>query len=165
MIAEISSLITSSRVAYDIAKGLTSVYVDDKVRDRTSELLGILLTVQADALSVQSKHQEVLKEKDNLEKKIIEFENWAETERNHETAEVIPDIRVYIAKGLDHHARQSANWYCTNCWTDKVQSILHLKAKGSALISYFCPKCKTIFSHYPPQEPLHSQRTHRGDFM
>jgi hypothetical protein len=45
MIAEISSLIASSKAAYDIAKGLTSVYVDDKVRERTSELLNILLTV------------------------------------------------------------------------------------------------------------------------
>lgn len=54
---EISALITSSRAAYDIAKGLTSAYVDDKIRERTSELLTILLSVQTNALAVQAKHR------------------------------------------------------------------------------------------------------------
>lgn len=144
MIAEISSLIASSRTAYDIAKGLTSVYVDDKVKKHTSELISILLSVQTDALAVQSNHQELLKEKDNLEKKIVEFEKWAETERQYELKEIAPVIFVYSYKeGIEF--TEPKHWLCTNCWKDKIKSIIRLSSEGSGSKKYICPNCKDEF--------------------
>jgi rubrerythrin len=159
-----ASIITSVKVAYDIAKGISSLKSEVERNEAVSKVLEVLISVQFQASAVLAHNHDLETEKYNLAKKIVEFENWAETERNHETTEVIPDIRVYIAKGLDDKVRQSANWYCTNCWTDKIQSILHLENKNDYVVSYFCPKCKNTFSHHFPTPLLPSQRTHRSDF-
>ena len=152
MISEIASLIASSKAAYDIAKGLTSVHIDDKIRERTADLLGILLAVQSDALIVNAKHQELLKLKYDLEKKILEFENWSETERQYELKEVAPGIFVYAYKKTVESA-EPMHWLCTNCWKDRIKSIIQ-KPLGD---SYTCPKCKTEL--YPFLNKRHSDST------
>lgn len=152
MIAEISTLVTSSKVAYDIAKGLTSVYVDDKVRERTSELLGILLSVQGDALSVNAKHQELLQEKYNLEKKILEFEEWSATKNNYELKELAPGFPAYLRKKLDDHIDFPV-WICPYCYDKKKESPLQCEHNLETAIYYFCPECKTTFHWRAPSKP------------
>jgi hypothetical protein len=148
MIAEISSLIASSKTAYDIAKGLTSVYVDDKVRERTSELVGILLAVQGDALAVNTQHQELLQEKYNLEKKILEFEQWNATKNNYEIKELAPGIIAYLRKKTDESIN-FAVWICPYCYDQKKESFLQRKGHSEDAGSYLCPSCKTLFQWGP----------------
>jgi hypothetical protein len=90
---------------------------------------------------------------DDTIKNDMGVETWAEIERNHETVEVIPDIRVKIKKGLTDEAKKTADWYCTNCWNDKERFILHKKNSNAYVIIYFCPRCKNEFRHNIPQEP------------
>lgn len=142
-----ATLFTSIKTAYDIAKGINSLNTTVERNEAVSKVLEILLSVQSDALMMKDRHSSLLSEIDDLKKKISEFERWSEIERNHETAEIIPNIRAYIHKGLDGKSRQTANWYCTNCWTDRIQSILHLKSKNGYAVIYFCPKCKNEFRH------------------
>ncbi len=142
-----ATLFASAKTAYDIAKGINALNTDVERNQAVSKVLEVLLSVQQDALLMQKEHSLLLHEKDDLIKKISEFEDWAETERNHETAFVIPDIRVYIHKGIDDAARQTAHWYCTNCWTDRKKSILHLLNQNAYVVIYFCPKCKNEFRH------------------
>ena len=151
MIAEISTLIASSKTAYDIAKGLTSVYVDDKVRERTSELVGILLSVQSDALSVNTQHQELLQEKYNLEKKILEFEEWSAIKNNYELKELAPGIPAYLRKKTDE-SNNFEIWICPYCYNKKEESFLQLEYNYGTSISYFCPnrECKTSFRYGVP---------------
>lgn len=145
MIAEIGSLIASSKAAYDIAKGLGSVYVDDKVRERTSELLNILLSVQANALAVQANHQELLIVKDDLEKKILEFENWSETVRQYELKEVAPGVFVYSCK-TPVNSSEPAHWLCAKCFQEKKVHIIQLDHESAGVRHYFCPNCSTKYN-------------------
>ncbi len=69
MNAEMSMLIASCKTAYDIAKGISSFRVEGEVKEKTAELLRILLSVQRDALAMQAKYQELLQEKNDLAKK------------------------------------------------------------------------------------------------
>lgn len=144
MIAEISSLVASTQTAVTIAKGLASIYVDDKVKERTSELLSILLSVQGDALTMQAKHQKLLQIKNDLEQKIMESEKWAETELQYELKQVAPDTFVYSYKGGIESA-EPKHWLCTNCWKDKIKSIIRLSSEYSGSKKYICPHCKDDF--------------------
>lgn len=144
MITELTSLIASSKTAYDIAKGLTSVYVDEKVRERTSELIGILLSVQGDALSVNAKHQELLQEKYNLEKKIMEFEEWSATKNNYELKELAPGVSAYLRKKINE-TEESTLWICPYCYNNKKESFLQRECVYETSGFYFCPTCRTPF--------------------
>ena len=63
MIAEIGSLLTSSKVAYDIAKGISALKSDVDRNESISKILEVLLTVQTNALSVNAIAQELQEEK------------------------------------------------------------------------------------------------------
>jgi len=144
MIAEISTLISSSKTAYDIAKGLASVYTDDKVRERTSELVGVLLAVQSDALAVNAQHQELLQEKYKLEKKILEFEEWSATKNNYELKEMAPGVPAYLRKKTEG-ASDPTIWICPYCYGKKEESFLQLEYYTEEAGLCFCPRCKTKF--------------------
>lgn len=139
MIAEISSLISSSKAAYDIAKGVNALKSEVDRNEAISIILKVLLSVQSDALSVQSKTHELAIEKHNLTKKLMEFEKWSETEQQYELKEVIRGVFVYSYK-KENEISQPMHWLCTNCWKDKVKSILQRTASDD---TYTCPKCKT----------------------
>jgi len=139
MIPEFASLLSSSKAACDIAKNLAAVYIDDKVRNRTAELVSILLSVQSDTLSIQAKQQELIKEKDNLEKTILQYKNWTITEGQYELKEVARGIFVYAKKpGIE--PAEPMHWLCTNCWQDKIKAIIQ---RSSCSDIYTCPRCKT----------------------
>jgi hypothetical protein len=144
MIAEISSLVASSKTAYAIAKGLASAYTDAKVRKRTSELLAILLSVQNDALTVNAKHQELLQDKYNLEKKIMEFEQWSKIKDNYELKELAPGIPAYLRKKTDE-TKDPMMWICPYCYGQKKKSFLQRKFQSENGGLYFCPICRTKF--------------------
>ncbi len=144
MITEISSLVASSKTAYDIAKGLASGYLDEKVRERTSELLGILLSVQSDALAVNSKHQELLQDKYNLEKKIMEFEEWSATKNNYELKELAPGVPAYLRKKTNE-TEDPTLWICPYCYDKKQESFLQQECHYETGGFYFCPSCRTPF--------------------
>ena len=60
MLAEISSLISSSKAAYDIAKRISTLKAEVDRNQSVSDLLSVILSVQSDALSMQSKYQDLL---------------------------------------------------------------------------------------------------------
>jgi len=144
MITEISSIVASSKTAYDIAKGLASAYADAKIKERTSELLTILLSVQSDALAVNAKHQELLQDKYNLEKKIMEFEQWSKTKDNYELKELAPGLPAYRRKKMNK-SEDSTLWICPYCYDKKQESFLQRECDYETGGFYFCPSCKTPF--------------------
>ena len=87
---------------------------------------------------MNAKHQELLKSKDDLEKKILEFENRSETERQYELKEVAPSTFVYMYKKTLKSA-EPMHWLCTNCWKDRIKSILQLARHNAAGKTYLCP--------------------------
>lgn len=142
MIAEISSLISSSKAAYDIAKGIISLKAEVERNQSISDLLNIILSVQSDALAMQSKYQDLLQEKNNLEKKLMDFEKWSETESQYDLQEIVCGVFVYVYKKTDN-SKDPVHWLCTNCWQDKIKSIIQCDNPNySRNRIYTCPKCK-----------------------
>ena len=54
--------------------------------------------MQNDALLMQEKHSSLLREKDDIAKKLMEFEKWDETESQYELKEIYPGILLYSYK-------------------------------------------------------------------
>jgi hypothetical protein len=96
---------------------------------------------------VQEKHQSLLRDKDKLSKKVMEFENWSETERQYELKKIASGIFVYCYKKTKD-SKDPLHWLCTNCYKKKKASILQLETKRFSGKYYFCPDCKTTI-HIP----------------
>jgi len=133
---EITAFVTSVRAAYDIAKGIGSLKVEVERNQAVSKILEILLSVQSDALSMQTKYQELLQSKDDLSKKLMEYEKWSETESQYELKEINPDVFVRSYK-TSNQSQQPNHWLCTKCWEDKKKAILQKHHTGA----YECQRC------------------------
>lgn len=148
-VAELTSLITSAKVAYDIAKGIGSLQIEVERNKSISELLNILISVQSDALSMQEKHSSLIQEKDGFQKKLLDFENWDNDQINYIRKEVTPHCFVYIEKKANQSG-ENPPWYCPNCWNDRKKSILNYDASGVAH-HHSCVKCDYKFSIRKPE--------------
>ena len=144
MKAEMSMLIAPCKTAYDIAKGISSFRVEGEVKEKTAELLRILLSVQRDALTMQAKYQELLQEKDDLAKKIMEFEDWSKTKDQYELKDLAPGIPAYLRKKGDN-SEEPTFWICPYCYKQKKESFLQCVYHFESAGFYFCPACKTEF--------------------
>jgi len=146
MIAEISSLISSSKAAYDIAKRISTLKAEVDRNQSVSDLLSVILSVQSDALSMQSKYQDLLQEKDKLAKKLMEFEKWSEIEKQYELKELVRGVFLYVYKQTNDF-KEPVHWLCPNCWQDRIKSIIQCtNPMATRRRLYSCPKCKTEIS-------------------
>lgn len=141
MLAEISSLVASSKAAYDIAKGINSLKSEVDRNESISKVLEVLLAVQTQALSVNAIAQKLQEEKYELTKKVMEFEKWAKTEAQYELKEFAPGVFVYAYKKGDN-LKEPMHWLCPNCWQEKKKSILQRRYHEATFGAYICNKCE-----------------------
>jgi hypothetical protein len=139
-IPEVVAVVSGIKVVIDIAKGLKSAHDAHTITQAQSDILEKLLDLRIDALSLQEKTSTLINEKEELAKKLMEFEKWAETERQYELAKLPPGILVYAQK-KSGTSTEPKHWLCTNCWKDRKKSILQLEYTGA----HTCPECKHRF--------------------
>ena len=138
-----ATLFTSVKAAYDIAKGINSLNTTVERNEAVSKVLEILLSVQSDALLMKEKHSVLLSEIDSLKKKILEFENWSDTEKKYELKEVATQTFLYAYKKSETNP-QPSHYICPQCYQDKKTYILQLYYEGEGTTQYQCTNCKTI---------------------
>jgi hypothetical protein len=71
-----TTIFTSAKVAYDIAKGISALKSEVERNQAVSRVLEVLLAVQQDALSMQKEHNALLTEKNNLEAQLLTYDTW-----------------------------------------------------------------------------------------
>lgn len=140
MIAEIGSLLTSSKVAYDIAKGISALKSDVDRNESISKILEVLLTVQTNALSVNAIAQELQEEKYALTQKIMEFEKWSETENQYELKEIAIGVFVY-SRNSAMASSEPKHYLCARCFNERKKSILQRFSHSFDGIHYVCHTC------------------------
>lgn len=151
-----ASIFTSLKVAYDIAKGINALNTITERNEAISKVLEVLISVQQDALSMQEERSLLLREKDDLIKKILEFEKWAETESQYELKELAPGVPVYSYKITDK-TTEPMHLLCANCFSKKqkghyVQS--EIKYSGTHYKCLNCDKEIVDYSHKKPQSSI-----------
>lgn len=149
MIPELTSLISSSRAAYDIAKGISALKSEVERNESISKILEVLISVQINALNVNSMAQELQEEKRALTQKIMELENWSETEKQYILKEIAPGLFVYVYN-ITHDLTKPIHWLCTKCFNEKKAHIIQIDRESAAGKHYFCPNCnaKYFFQTY-----------------
>ena len=142
VIAEASAIVTSLKTTIGIVKGLKSSYDAKTITQAQSQILEHLFALQVDALALQEKHSALIHEKEELIKKIEQFEQWGNTESEYELKEIKPGIFVYSYK----KSQQSVipmHWLCAQCWNDHKKSILQSGFHDKSV--YNCPRCSFVF--------------------
>lgn len=147
-----ASLFAQAKIAYDIAKGINSLNTTVEINMAVSKVLEILLSVQGNALAMQSQYQELLKTKNELEQKIVEFETWSETERQYDLKEFAPGVSAYAYKNTSETG-DPMHWLCPNCWQDRKKSILQRRYHHANSGSYICNRCNK-FVQWDNEDPV-----------
>lgn len=150
-----SSLYVSAKAAYEIAKGISSLKTEVERNQAVSKVLEVLLSVQNDALSMQEKQSLLLTEKDNLVKKISEFEKWSEIESQYEFKELAPGVPVYAYKKTDK-ATQPIHLLCANCFSKKQKGHYVQSEMNYDGTHYKCLNCDKEIIDYSHKKPMPS---------
>jgi hypothetical protein len=87
----------------------------------------------------------LLKEKDDITKRVMELENWAQTKTNYQLKEIGPGVSAYLRKKTDHVVEFDL-WVCPYCYNKKKESPLQKEYHSDVAGYYFCPECNTIFT-------------------
>ncbi len=151
VIAEGTTLLTGIKTVMEIVDGLKSSHDADTVMKAQSEVFEQLFTIRAKALALQEEHLVLLNEKEELVKKLMEFEQWEKTKSKYELKQIIRGIFVYSLKN-SQQSEEPLHWLCPNCWKDSKDSILQAEFDNGDEAKYFCPKCNKIsFRYYHTQ--------------
>lgn len=140
VIAEVSTVITGIKGTIDIVKGLKSSYDDHAIVQAQTQIREQLLTILSDAIALQEKHSALINEKDELKKKLMEYEQWENTVSEYELKEVVPGKFVYTYK-KSQQSTTPMHWLCPNCWNDRKKSILQVIHRTEREASHKCPRC------------------------
>ncbi|MFA5804713.1 MAG: hypothetical protein WC879_08710 [Melioribacteraceae bacterium] len=127
MLNEITTALASLKAASDIIKGFNSLQVDVAVKEKSSELFNIIITLQSNILSMQSEYGELLESKNNIEKELVELKKLVSDKSNYELVQIDTGIFAYTQKS-DSNAGNPKHYLCQNCFDNKnYKSILQRK--------------------------------------
>lgn len=150
MFAEGTALMASIKATMDIVKGLKSSYDANTIMNAQADIRERLFAIQEAALTLQEKHSTLINEKEELKKKLMEFEQWKQTESEYELKQIFLGTRVYSYK-KSQQSTTPMHWLCPNCWEDRKKSIFQAEWDSGEEAKYFCPKCKFSFHFYHKQ--------------
>lgn len=138
-IAEISALVAGIKTTVDIITNLQSSHDSATILQAQTDVLEHLFTIKAEALTLQEKHLAIIHEKDELIKKIAQFEQWAKTESEYELQDIGDGTFVYTSKN-SQESGVPTHWLCTQCWDDRKKSILQ-RQRPRCASKLVCPRC------------------------
>lgn len=134
------------RRAAEITQSILKMNKDVEINKNAIELQNIIISLQNEMFSMQSEQSKLLQIKYDLEKKLMECENWDKIKSQYELKEVNSGRFVYAPKP-DSNLSEPDHWLCTNCFNDGKKSILQPKISKT-----FCPKCKMEIIVFPKKK-------------
>jgi len=121
------------------AKRLAATREEVKVNQVAIDLQGIVLDLQSEMMMIQSDYQNVLRSREELEKKLAEQENWNK-ERARYHLESVGDGSLVYALNTSEQTTQPPHWICAHCYEEKKKSML----QRNPYPQWLCPRCKTV---------------------
>ena len=144
-IAAISGLLTSLRASAELTKLLLEVRDAEKVRTTVYELQSAILSAQTSAISANSAQTELTERVRDLEKQIVEFENWKTEAERYQLHEIRAGTFVYALKpGMENG--EPPHHLCSNCYQQRRKSILQGFRKVHGMTTTDILKCQACSS-------------------
>lgn len=169
MVDGIGMALSSLKSASDLAKSLIELRDIAKVSELSIELNGKIAAAQQLALSAQQEQAALIGQIGNLEKQIVEFENWEREKQRYVLHDHGSGTFAYVLKdGMENG--EPPHKICANCCQKGEKSILQFQHNSSnGQTCYRCPNCENDFwlgsqstqssDDYSSYDPLSDWRT------
>lgn len=108
-----------------------------------SEFLGKINELNSIVLDLYQEKSKLIQEKTDLEKKIMDFEQWENEKSKYCLYELDTEVFVYSYQKNENNV-EPMHYLCANCMNNRKKSILELNSEwedGSK--HYYCKSCKT----------------------
>jgi hypothetical protein len=124
---EISSLLTSAKIAFDLTKGITALKSEVDRNQAVSKILEVLIAVQTDALSMQEKQSSLTSRITELESQLQQLKNWESELQRYQLKRFAfggyaYSLKLGMENGEPHH------YLCAPCINQRKKSILQPSA-------------------------------------
>jgi uncharacterized protein YlaI len=164
MLNEITSAVSSLKIAYEIVKGFNSVKLETAMKEKSTELLDIIISLQQSFFSLHAEYEKIYNSKNEIEKEFLHLKEWERTKEKYILKEVVPDVLAYVHKKQEDSVGEK-HWLCANCFNiEQKESIYQIKRRGNIPSHiYYCPQCKNEIlvknANYQSPEPVKVTRT------
>jgi superfamily II helicase len=149
----ISSVLGSFGLTVNFVKNSIDKIKDVAVREKVQELLNTIIPLQSIILSLQSTNSTLIQEKDALEQKLREIENWNQEASSYQLKELAPGVYVYVKKkGVQ--TTEPIYYICAKCYKERKIYILQRTKHDYAGIHYICHSCSSEIIDYSKAIPL-----------
>ncbi|MCK5034235.1 MAG: hypothetical protein KAS18_11390 [Calditrichia bacterium] len=140
VLTEISAAFTSLKVAADIIKGILSLNKDSTINSKVIELQSVILTLQSELSSMQSKHEEIIQAKSDVEKELIQLKNWETTASQYDLVKLSTGS-IVRSPNKNSGFTENEHWLCANCFENQKKSFLQPGAIIGNKQKYTCQNC------------------------
>jgi hypothetical protein len=152
MYAEIASAFATLKTMGEITALILKTKIDSTVTEKVIEMQSAITSLQSTLMSIQAENQDLLRQKNELEQRLTDAENWNAEAQRYSLTEITTGVFVYALKPEEAKSGPS-HWLCVNCYQNKQKSILQSEGTGIDGTYYLCPRCKTTIrdpSKYTP---------------
>ena len=153
----ISSALGSLGLTVNFVKNSIEKIKDAAVREKVEELLNTIIPLQSIILSLQSANSTLIKEKEALEHKLSEIEDWRQEASGYELKELVSGVYVY-AKKKGVQTTEPIHYLCTKCYNERRKSILQRTRHDFDGMHYVCHSCSSEIIDYSKAMPIPKQK-------
>ncbi len=154
MYAEIATAAASIKTFADLTSLILKTKVDSAVTEKAIESQSAIISLQTAMLALQSEHQSLLAEKAELERRLVNVQNWEAEASKYSLQEIAPGVFVYVHDSQEDGAAPS-HWLCSRCYNERKKSILQKTGRMGGANIYLCLTCQNTLQIYgtPGERP------------
>jgi uncharacterized protein YbaR (Trm112 family) len=143
MLSEITTALASLKAASDIIKGFNSLQLEVAVKEKSTELFNIIISLQSNILAMQSDYSELLTSKSNIEKELLELKNSISDKSKYILVDIAPGVLAYTLRETIN-SLEPKHYLCQNCFDTKNQKSV-LQRKYAEHKDLICNSCKSTY--------------------
>ena len=104
------------------------------------EFQRFIIQLQSSIAAIQNENAALLRDKDDLEKKIVGMENWEREKKRYALVTILEGAVAYALKESMSQG-EAAHWLCTNCFDGGKKKILNRVDGPRGFSMLVCPTC------------------------
>lgn len=126
-LSTISAALSSLDIASKFSKHSIEKIKDGAVRVKVEELLNAVIPLQTHIITLQTMNSASITEKENLEKKLKEIEDWNKEASRYELKELASGVYVFGIK-ITAKSSEPPHYLCTKCYQERKNLSFNVSA-------------------------------------
>lgn len=154
MMTVIASALSGLKEATSLIQGFNQLKTDLEVAEKTIALNQIIVSVQHDLFTAQASYAAAISRIDELEKTLMQMEDWAAEKHRYELYELRPGTFTYRLK-KSVSGGEPIHDLCPQCYHRGIKSILQFAGAEKGWHKYSCHGCNAFI--YGEPKPSYAQ--------